>query len=198
MKASPKRPKGLPFSGFSFLEGRVKIFLVKYMKGWKNLSFRFVIKKGPKRSKRDNKFIFKAEKKSRNLLVLWLKWQDSVKRDAEFWTRYVKGVPFVNRGYIYIYIYERGNFSVQKDIWKSKGLDLGEEPSRIKLYWLPPREVRCNRAHYWWHHVYHCCLCFEPRVLSQGQSKSCRSRCSYSARGRLSVSIMYGLADFVS
>ena len=43
-----------------------------------------------------------------------------------------------------------------------------------------------NRTHSWRHHVYHCCLCFEPGVLSQGQSKSCRSRCSYSARGRLS------------
>ena len=66
-------PMGVPFSiHASFLEGPGKDFpsSVKYLEGYGNPSFRSVIKKGPKMFKRGNKFIFKAEKKSRNPLVL--------------------------------------------------------------------------------------------------------------------------------
>ena len=49
----------------------------------------------------------------------------AVKRDAKFLTKYVEGVPFVNRRYT-----KGVPFSFKK---KGKGLDLKAEPPRIKI-----------------------------------------------------------------
>ena len=66
----------------------------------------------------------------------------AVERDAKPYTRYVKGVPFVNRR-----VNESATFSVKSSIVYRKvgDLDLAAEPSRIKLRWItlhphPPPE----------------------------------------------------------
>ena len=83
------------------------------------------------------------------LIILWLiksrkcsifvtdsYWKDSafiaVKRDAKSQTRYVKGVPFVNRRYM------KGIPFLSKMVYKRvTGWDLGVEPPCIKLCWVP-------------------------------------------------------------
>ena len=74
----------------------------KYMKGSGNLSFWLV-----QRPKWANTFILWSWKGQENVLLLWLFYSyfkeiafTAVKRDEQFLTRYVKGVPFVNRRYM--------------------------------------------------------------------------------------------------
>ena len=51
----------------------------------------------------------------------------AVKRDAKFYARYVKGVPFVNRRCM------KGSPFLSQLVYKGdKGLDPGAEPPRIK------------------------------------------------------------------
>ena len=52
----------------------------------------------------------------------------AVKRDAKFYTRYVKGVPFVNRRYT------KGVPFSWKMVYKWVGLDLGAEPPDINIW----------------------------------------------------------------
>ena len=61
-----------------------------------------------------------------------------VKRDAKFLTRYMKGVPFVNRRYEKL----RGTFSVKNGILKGKGWSSEpREPPHLRLCFppIPPR-----------------------------------------------------------
>ena len=88
---------------------------MKYIKGYGNLSFGSV-----KRPKRANGRIYGSSKVKK---ISWFCdffsfFKDSalkaVKRDSTFQTRYVKGLPFVNRQRVFVK--ERGTFYVKNGI----------------------------------------------------------------------------------
>ena len=69
-------------------------------------------------------------KKSKNVLVLWFK-DSAIKKDAKFYTRFVRGdnlsIEGIREGYLFL-VYKK----------KGEGLDLGVEPPLIKLCRVPP------------------------------------------------------------
>ena len=96
------RPKGVPLSVFRYMKGYRRVFTSRSRSIWKGREICHLGLWEDPKGLTDEFYGFKKSKK-RSIFVIDCYLKDSaftaVKRDAKFLTRYVKGVPFVNRRY---------------------------------------------------------------------------------------------------